>query len=311
MKTQLGIEETRFTINGTPVFLLGISYYGALGAPEASIRQDIAEMKAYGVNWLRVWATWAARQDEVSAVDSEGGPREAYLKKLEGLVAECDREGLAVDATLSRGNGLTGPARLQSLKAHRQAAEALASALASYRNWYLDIGNERNIPDDRFVSYTDLHVIRNSVRRADPGRLVTASHAGDIERSELAEYLINVPVDFLCPHRPRHVGSPGETEAKSKGYLAWMEAAGRVIPLHYQEPFRRDFGDWQPQAHDFATDMEAARAGGAAGWCFHNGDNRESPDRKPWRSFGMREERLFPQLDAEEPAFLKGLRRHT
>ena len=36
--------------------------------------------------------------------------REPYLSKLQGLVAECDRRGMIVDVTLSRGNGITGPA---------------------------------------------------------------------------------------------------------------------------------------------------------------------------------------------------------
>ena len=34
--TVLGIDGTRFTLNGKPTFLLGISYYGALGAPRIS-----------------------------------------------------------------------------------------------------------------------------------------------------------------------------------------------------------------------------------------------------------------------------------
>ena len=33
-QTVLGIADTQFTINGQPTFLLGISYYGGLGAPE-------------------------------------------------------------------------------------------------------------------------------------------------------------------------------------------------------------------------------------------------------------------------------------
>ena len=50
-----------------------------------------------------------------------------------------------------------------------------------------------------------------------------------------------------------------------------------------------------------------ANAGGAAGWCFHNGDVRARPDGQPRRSFDLREKRLFEQLDEEELAVVKQL----
>src|SRR5262249_5795127 len=104
----------------------------------------------------------------------------------------------------------------------------------------------------------------------------------------------------LSPHRPRTADSPGQTEARSKEYLALMKGLGRRVPLHYQEPFRRDFGKWQPRAEDYVTDLKGALAGGAASWCWHNGDNRAARDGRPRRSFDLRDKRLFEQLDEEE-----------
>ena len=100
--TILGVEGGHFTINNRPEFLLGFSYYGALGAPEDFIRKDLAELRSHGFNWLRVWATWGAYNTNVSAVTADGMPREPYLARLKWLVAECDRRGLVVDVTLSR-----------------------------------------------------------------------------------------------------------------------------------------------------------------------------------------------------------------
>src|SRR5262245_47193598 len=79
-----------------------------------------------------------------------------------------------------------------------------------------------------------------------------------------------------------------------------MKELGREVPLHYQEPFRRDFGKWQPRAEDYVTDLKGALAGGAAGWCWHNGDNRAAKGGQPRRSFDLRKKRLFAQLDEEE-----------
>jgi hypothetical protein len=304
-RTWLGIKGTGFTLNDRPTFLLGVSYYGALGASEETIRQDLDEMRSRGFNWIRVWATWGAFDNEVSAVDAEGNARKPFLDRLLRLVEECGRRGMIVDVTLSRGNGVTGPPRLPTLTAHRRAVESIVTALKPQANWYLDLSNERNIRDLRYTDFAALRTLRAAVRQLDPQRLVTASHAGDISREELGEYLRTVEVDFLSPHRPRHAGSPQQTSAKTRELRAWMQEIGRAVPVHYQEPFRRGFSArWEPSAEDFAVDLQQSLAGGAAGWCFHNGDQRERPDGQPRRSFDLRDRRLFEQLDDEERAFL-------
>ncbi len=306
--TELGIDKTAFTLDGRPTFLLGASYYGALGAPENFIRRDLDDLQHHGFNWIRVWATWTAFTNDVSAVDSEGRAREPFLGKLAWLVGECDRRGLVVDVTLTRGDGPAGLSHLATFPAHQRAVETLVTALKSRRNWYLDLANERNIRDARFVSVDELRRLRDTVKRLDPARLVTASHAGgDLAEQDVRRYLIEARLDFLAPHRPRERGSAAQTEAKTKEALAWMQSAGRTVPILYQEPFRRGYGAWQPGAAEFATDLAGARQGGAAGWCWHNGDTRGAPGNEPRRSFDLRQRRLFDQLDDEERRFLASL----
>jgi len=307
---ELGVQGTRFTVDGRPTFLLGISYYGALGAPPEIIRQDLDDAQRLGFHWIRVWATWSAFGDSVSAVGSDGTAREPFLSRLRDLVAECERRGMLVDVTLSRGNGVTGAPRLQTLSSHRRAVETLVAGLKSHRNWYLDLANERNIDDKRFVGFDDLKELRRAARRLDPARLVTASHAGDVSAQDLRQYLDTAGVDFLSPHRPRNAGSPSQTKATTGQYLDRMRQLGRVVPVHYQEPFRRGFSrGWEPAAADFLADALAARDSGAAGWCFHNGDTRQAPDGRPRRSFDVRHQRLFDQLDAVERQTVEALRR--
>jgi hypothetical protein len=193
----------------------------------------------------------------------------------------------------------------------RTAVESVISILDGRRNWYLDLANERNVGDRRYVSFDELTTLRAAARASNPDLLVTASEGGDIDREELRDYLVKARVDFVCPHRPRDAGSPAQTEAKTRELLAWMEAIDprRVVPVHYQEPFRRDYGAWQPRAEDFAADLAAARAGGAAGWCFHNGGARGAKEGRPRRSFDLRDGLLFDQLDVEECRFLAMLSR--
>lgn len=307
--TELTVGDRRFLIGGKPVFLLGISYYGGLGAPGSFVNADLAEMPRRGFNWLRVWATWDGFENDVAAVDGEGAAREPYLAGLQALVDKLDKLGMVADVTLSRGQSASGAGRLLSHPAHRRAVETLVTALKPWRNWYLDLSNERNIGDKRFTSIRDLAALRERVRELDPARLVTASHGGDIEPSALRAYVLEVKVDFITPHRPRDPQSPRQTEAKTREYYSQMAALGRVVPVHYQEPFRRGYTDWAPSAEDFAADLAGARAGGAAGWCFHNGSERGRPDQRPRRSFDLREQRLFEQLDAEERKTLERLKR--
>jgi hypothetical protein len=288
--------------------LLGCSYYGALGADAKAWQADLDDMQRAGINWIRVWATWAAFGADVSAVDGKTGePRQEYLEKLQALVAECDRRGMIVDVTLTRGNG--GPSRLDNLKSHTAAVESLLTALKPWPNWFLDLSNERNIGDARFTSFDDLKQLRERVRRLDPERLVTASHGGDLSPEDLSKYVIKVGVDFVTPHRPRDKESPGQTEAITRECLAELKQLQRTVPILYQEPFRRSYS-YAPSVKDFETDLRGALAGGAAGWCFHNGDSRDAKDGRPRRSFDLREQRLFEQLDDVERqavAALKGV----
>lgn len=215
---------------------------------------------------------------------------------------------MVVDVTLSRGNGMTGPARLQGLDVHKRAVETIVTALKAEPNWYLDLANERDVRDKRFVSVAELKELRAVVKKLDPDRLVTASHGSDLSREQMREDLETIGVSFVCPHRPRTPASPGQTEGKTREYLQWMKDLGRLVPLHYQEPFPRGYTKWQPDVGDFLMDLGGARSGGAAGWCFHNTAERDHPENRPRRSFDLRKQRLLDQLDDEERKVLGRLR---
>ena len=44
--TRLSADGVRFTVNGRPPILCGVRYYGALGAPDETVRRDLADLKA-------------------------------------------------------------------------------------------------------------------------------------------------------------------------------------------------------------------------------------------------------------------------
>ena len=178
--TELSIQGTRFAINGRPAFILGISYYAALGASDEFIQKDLDDIQHAGFNWIRVWADWTAFGNDISAVSTDGSPRQPYLGRLRKLIEACEKRGLIVDITLSR-DARANPPRLASDADHLRAIETLVFELKPFRNWYLDLGNERNVRDGRFVSFLSLKKLRDRAKELDPTRLITASHSSSDE----------------------------------------------------------------------------------------------------------------------------------
>jgi hypothetical protein len=303
-RTRLGIDKERFTLDGRPTFLLGISYYGGLGADLETLRKDLDAMKSHGFNWIRLWATWSYAGEDVSAVDIQGRPREPYLSRLKTLVTECDRRGIVVDVTLSRGRAAIGGG-IPDMAGHRTAVRSIIDALKARTNWYLDLANERDVRDARYVSTEEIRELRDLARRLAPALPVTASFGGhDLGEEYLRKALIDADLDFVAPHRPRVAGSPAQTQQHTRECLDAMRKLGRLAPVHYQEPFRRGYGHWQPVAEDYLTDLRGAVEGGAAGWCLHNGSRRDAQDDRPRRCFDLRAQSLMEQLDHEEMAVI-------
>jgi len=213
---------------------------------------------------------------------------------------------MVVDVTLTRGKG-GEMGHSPDMAAHRRAVEVIVRALKERRNWYLDLANEHDVGDARHVSTEEIKTLREVVRGIDPGRLVTASFGGhDLGEGELRDALLEARLDFVSAHRPRDRESPGKTRGRTEACLAAMKKIGRVVPVQYQEPFRRGYTKWEPRAEDFLTDLRGAGAGGAAGGCFHNGAQRGTPGARPRRSFDLSERRMFDQLDGEERQVVEG-----
>ena len=307
----LEVDGARFLLDGRPAFLLGCSYYGALGVEdEAAIEKDLDDLAALGFNWIRVWATWNAFEHNVSAVAPDGAAGPPFLDRLKRLCHLAGERGMVVDVTVTRGEAPDFPATYEQ---HSAVMTTLARELLPFRNVYFDVGNERNVGDARHVPMDEVGRLIRAIKAIDPARLCTASQGGDISREEVLAYIDEGDVDFLCPHRPRGADSPAETAQKTREYFAIMKDATRLVPVHYQEPFRRGYGDYPPKAEDFLTDLAQAREGGGAGWCFHNGSVRgddNNPEQRPRRSFDMRpgEGRLFDQLEEVEREFLRRLK---
>jgi len=294
--TVLGISEAgrQFTINDHSTFLLGISYYGATSIEQPEVwGTELRQLHELGFNWVRIWVNWAHGDKDLSAVDRDGNLTELYWPRLKDIVAYSNRIGIVVDVTFSRH-------LLAGHQAHLKAVVEVARQLQPYRNLYIDVGNERDVKDSRFVSLDEVVELIAAIKEVDPERICTASDGGDIPTESVASH-IAAGLNLLCPHRRRDSNSPAETRHDARRLLKASEETDRIVPIHYQEPFRRNYScNWEPTASDFLIDLDGTVRSDAAGWCFHNGSSRHSEDKRPYRSFDMSQQSLLEQLDREE-----------
>ncbi|MHB1456739.1 MAG: cellulase family glycosylhydrolase [Armatimonadota bacterium] len=296
----LGISEdgSQFTINKKAIFMTGISYYGAMSIETPSfVKKDLDDMKRDGFNWIRVWMNWNPTDINVSVVTPDGELRKPYISRLKYLIRECNRRGMIVDVTFTRGADPFPSNQTQ----HLECVKTFAKELKPYRNLYIDVGNERDVGDARYVSYEDMGALISAIKEIDPKRICTASGVPS-SPEDLAKYINIGKCDFLAPHLGRDRESPSETKGKVQEFIGWMGKDNiKRVPILLQEPFRRDYGSYQPVESDYYTDAIGGKQGGAAGWCLHNGSNRANTR---FRSFRMTDKdgRLYDQLDEVELA---------
>ena len=55
------------------------------------------------------------------------------------------------------------------------------TALHPWRNWYLDLSNERNLPDKRFASFDELESLRDLAKQLYPTRRFGTRSGGVVE----------------------------------------------------------------------------------------------------------------------------------
>lgn len=299
----LGISKDGkyFTIDGAPKYLNGISYYAGCSVSDPSwVTQDLDDMAAAGLNWIRIWTHWDAGGN-FCVTTPTGEVREPQMSRLKTIISECNKRGMIVDVTMHRGKSPVPSNQVE----HLACARTLATELLPYRNAYIDIGNERDVHDARYVSFEDMGELISTIKAIDPKRLCTASGVpGD--QDSLNKYLSIGHCDFICPHLCREKECPAQTKDTVKSFIDWMSKLGKRVPIHLQEPFRRDYASYQPTQDDFYRDDSGGKIADAAGWCFHNGSAR---GKSLFRSFKMTDEcgRLFAQLDAVEKDMLKNI----
>lgn len=267
----LGIQGSRFTLDGEPFEFTGVSFFNAIyngefHHSEEARRQWLRRFRRYGINVLRVWAQWDNRRGFVDACPEcslfapDGALRPAPLARLKALLASAAAEGMVIELTLFTRESWLDGIRLPDEAMERAAAE-LARELKPWRNLAFQVWNE--------FSHHTAAIVR-AIKAADPARLVTSSPgvAGVLTAGAEETALM----DYLTPHTSRqNAGPPWEIAPAEIRYL--LARYGK--PVVDDEPARNGtprFGG--PRGETFPEDhiVQIQRVREAGGYVIYHHD---------------------------------------
>jgi hypothetical protein len=297
---RLGIERTRFTVDGAPRFLVFVSYFDGVRRVHDGVQPDLDYLKTR-VDGIRVFPNWweyacPPRSGSDTLFDLQGEIRPAVWQAVDTLLTEAGERGLIVDLSFSResvtDNG--SPRRPLDADAYARALTTIVGSTEYLKGRYphvlVDVQNEWPIHSDK----ARIEALLKALRAADPGRILVASSSG----GGYAPVGLDLPLIAAAYHDPRERHWHGADTAR--GIVESVRASlGRAVqPIYLQEPMpwgavcARQDNDPDP-AH-FAAALGSARAAGAAAWTLHTRV-----------TFDLKSQSLVEKLNAAAHAGLK------
>lgn len=268
---KLSIQGDRFAVDGEPRFLTFMTYFGGMG--DRRIEENFRYLKQLGFDGIRIWPNLDTGP-QILAPDGTLRPDE--FQRLLYILDQARANRLIVDVTFTYEHtpGLT-PAKVKN------AIVAAVQALRSYDNILIDIQNERNVGDRRFMSEADVKAIFDAVKAVHPERITTASNSPVNWPDYAADFAARLGLDVTAYHE--HRSSTWYSLADATYNVGTMRRNGK--PAYLQEPMSTRDNLYAYPSHDRAEYfMQAyvhARLTGAAAWCFHTDvavDFREGPE---------------------------------
>jgi len=292
---RVGIDADRFTIDGTPAFLLGVSYFDARNWKQS----DIDALAALGFNNVRIWLENGGGNLWKSWHLAPDGTLNDAAALLE-LIRYCSTNAITVEVTILDWES-------EPLSANPTTAiDNVVMLLKEEPNVFYDICNEHTHGSGVYASHTVIRSFRNRIKAIQPHQAATASGCcghlmgrGDqaIGR-DLSNDVITALLDFIGPHMPRTFDWASRTSARVQSVRDYLASIDRRVPIFLQEEARRRHSGLNPSASEFLDAARRARDAGAAGWIFHTDAGF---DLSGARSF-------LDNLDAEERRAVDGLR---
>jgi hypothetical protein len=277
----VGKSGTQFTLDGSPRFLLFVSYFDALrranagGTNTGDLDADFAYLAGHGVDGIRIFPNWRYLQrfcdpeaadvdDDQKLFSASGGLNEAMWPVLLRVLAAARSHRLLVDVTFSRETY----AEPLPLPIYTQRIVEVAARLkdhARFGHLLFDVQNEFD-QGRQLMTAADAEAIVRALHApdGDPLRLASASGGSDG---------IHGGMDFVAFHDGRDRSSWFTRTAIDRHLADIRAGAGPGLPVYFQEPMPfapSRCGGIFDGAPDHARQAAVnAMAAGAAAWTFH------------------------------------------
>ena len=311
---RLAIDGPRFTIDGTPRFLVLVSYFDALRASDAVLEADFAWLRQHGIDGLRIFPNWW-RCEEVRRCGGHPGPdtllapdgrvRPERLARLRQVLAKAAQHRLVIDLSFARETVRDAQGTMPAAAQYANGLAAALKALGALPHVMVDIQNE--VYQNRLYAEKAAEdapkVAALTARLTAKGRIVFVS----TNSPEAERYVYRggagacpagaAPSDVIAVHDAREPNWHDRTPAVVRELVA-MAARRGPRPIYLQEPMAWQDERSPDRLERFLDAAARAKRAGAAAWTFHTRS-----------AFILRDGRsLQAQMSADERRFVERVR---
>lgn len=271
--SSFGIKGDKFMVNGSPAFLLGVSYFDAMNWRSSDF-ENLANRK---FNLVRIWLDWPA--GGISAdwsdwrryngfFDNQG--HLIHKKELINLVRSAGKHGIIVDVTILHGSSFGG-----NFISRENAVRNTVRDLKFEPNVLFDIMNEYRVAGSNRCPPTSSEIrslISTAKNENSNSILFASSEYINKKGSPIKQNIdtdINVGFSLIAPHLPRTHDWYLKTNQRVTLLKNYLSSKGKKIPIYLQEEHRIGYKKAFFAADDFLLAARASVITGAAGWIFH------------------------------------------
>jgi hypothetical protein len=311
----LAIDGPRFTVDGTPRFLVLVSYFDALRASDAVLDADFAWLRRHGIDGVRIFPNWW-RCAEVRRCGGQPGAdtlmaapdgriRADRLARLRQVLAKAAQHRLIVDLSFARETVRDPQGAMLGAAPYAEALAKALQALGAMPHVMVDLQNE--VYQNRLYAEAAAEdapmVAALTGRLAAKGRIVFVStNEPEAERYVYCGVAGACPAgaaasDVIAVHDAREANWHDRTPAVVRDLVA-MAARRGPRPVYLQEPMAWQDEGKPDRLERFLDAAARARRAGAAAWTFHTRSG-----------FILRDGRsLQAQMSADERRFVERVR---
>jgi len=266
---RLSIQGDRFAIDGSPRFIVFISYFAAMNA--VNVTADMKYLRSKGFDGVRIWPN--LNTGPVQLMRADGSLRPDGLSTLRFILDRARDERLVVDVSFTAEH----VAGLDAAR-FRDGILATTSELRDYDNLLFDIQNETNVygPFGKSLGASDVTSIRAGIKSIHSSRIVTASVSSNDTPAFTSDFAARTGLDVAAYHDART--SQFYVLSHVQSIVDDLKRSGRPAYLQEPMPTRYVYFPVSFSSDNYREQMISAKRAGAAAWCFHTNIQGDNPD---------------------------------